>query len=107
MTFMDVRRPACCRCSRAVSGSWRASLVHVERRERRSGRAPFVSIMQPTDLQDRHDGAIAGRRDQTRNRGVFGQRRVRAGPFVKMDYTFDGGKRFLGRLICEGETDEV
>ena len=25
----------------------------------------------------------------------------------QMDYTFDGGKRFLGRLICEGETHEV
>jgi len=25
----------------------------------------------------------------------------------QMDYTFNRGKRFLGRLICEGETHEV
>ena len=39
-------------------------------------------MMQATDLRYRHDGAIAGRRDRTRNRRVFVQRQVRAGPFV-------------------------
>ena len=39
-------------------------------------------MMEATDLRDRHDGAVAGRRDRTRNRRVFVQRQVRAGPFV-------------------------
>jgi hypothetical protein len=39
-------------------------------------------MMQPTDLRDRHDGAITGRHDWTRNRRVFIQRQVRAGSFV-------------------------
>jgi hypothetical protein len=39
-------------------------------------------MMKPTDLGDRHDGAVAGRRDQTRNRRVLVQRKMSAGPFV-------------------------
>ena len=77
------RRPARCRCSRGVPGNRRASLGTCRRRGRCSGRAaPFVSIMKATDLRDCHDGAIAGRHDQTRNRRVFVQRKVRSGPFV-------------------------
>lgn len=62
-------------CSRAVPGR-RASLVMRRRRDERSGRAPFVPMMQATDLRDRHDGAIAGRCDQAGNRRVFVQRQV-------------------------------
>ena len=36
-------------------------------------RAPFVPMMQTTDLRDCHDGAIAGRHDWTRNRRIFVQ----------------------------------
>ena len=39
-------------------------------------------MMEATDVSDRHDVAIPGRRDRTRNRRVFVQRQVRAGPFV-------------------------
>src|SRR5229473_2917537 len=42
-----------------------------------SGGAPVVSMMTVTDIRDRHDGAVAGRRDRTRNRRVFVQRQVR------------------------------
>jgi hypothetical protein len=41
-----------------------------------SGRAPFVPMMEAPNLGDRHDGAIVGRRDQTRNRCVLVQRQV-------------------------------
>jgi hypothetical protein len=59
-----------------------ALLVTCRRRDERSSRATFVAVMQATDLGDRHDGAIAGRRDQTRYRRVLVQRQVSAGPFV-------------------------
>ena len=39
-------------------------------------------MMKATDLRDRHDGAIGGGCDQTRNRRVFVQRQVSTGPFV-------------------------
>jgi hypothetical protein len=39
-------------------------------------------MMKAADLRDRHDGASAGRRDRPRDRRVFVQRQVRAGPFV-------------------------
>jgi hypothetical protein len=49
-----------------------------------SGRAPFVAMMKAADLRDRHDGAVAERRDGTRDRRVFVfvQRQVRAGLFA-------------------------
>ncbi len=78
----DVRRPARCRYSTGVLGNRRASLITRRRLDGRSGRAPFVSMMKATDLRDSHGGAIAGRRDRTRNRRVFVQRQVRTGPFV-------------------------
>jgi hypothetical protein len=48
----------------------------------RSGRAAFVAMMEATDLRDRHDGAVVGRRDRTRNRRVSVQRQVRTGSMV-------------------------
>jgi hypothetical protein len=39
-------------------------------------------MMKATYLRNRHNGAIAGRRDRTRNRRVFVQRQVCAGLFV-------------------------
>jgi|HubBroStandDraft_6_1064221.scaffolds.fasta_scaffold3030585_1 hypothetical protein len=42
--------------------AWQARLARTRRRRAgRSGRAPFVSMMQAADLRDRHDGAIPGR----------------------------------------------
>src|SRR4029453_10551759 len=41
---------------------------------RRSGRTPFVAMMEATDLRDRDDCAIAGWHDSTMNRWVFVQR---------------------------------
>ena len=46
----------------------------------RSGRAPFVSMMEAADLWV--DAAIAGPGNRTRNRRVFVERQVRSGPFV-------------------------
>jgi hypothetical protein len=40
-------------------------------------------MMEAPDLRDRHNGVAVGERcDQTRNRRVFVERQVRAGPFV-------------------------
>lgn len=39
-----------------------------------SGRASLVPMMKATDLRDRHDVAVSGRRHRTRNRRVFVQR---------------------------------
>ena len=39
-------------------------------------------MMEATDLWNCHNGAITGRCDRTRNRRVFVQRQMRAGPFV-------------------------
>ena len=48
-----------------------------------SGRAAFVSTMEPADFRDRYDdGAVASRHDRPRNRRVFVQRQVRAGLVV-------------------------
>ena len=48
-----------------------------------SGRAAFVSTMEPADFRDRYDdGAVASRHDRPRNRRVFAKRQVRAGLFV-------------------------
>jgi hypothetical protein len=65
----------------AEGSAWPTRVARTGRGARRSGRA-FVSMMKPTDLWDRHDGAIAGRHDRTRNRRVLVQRQVSAGPFV-------------------------
>ena len=99
-------RPSSLPCSREVTGrgyrggrdlewasdGWRvvaaagqclpASVGYTRRGARRSGRAAFVSMMKPADLGDCDDGAIAGRREQSRNRRVLVQRQVSAGPFV-------------------------
>ena len=48
----------------------------------RSGRAPFVPMVEALDLGDRHDVAITGRRDRARNRRVLVERQVRSGSFV-------------------------
>jgi len=42
-----------------------------------SGCVPFVPVMKPADLRDRHD-ATSGRRDRARDRRVFVQRQVSA-----------------------------
>jgi hypothetical protein len=55
-------------CSAAVPGIWYASR---RRHDGRSGRAPFVPIMQATDLRDRRDGALVRWRDSPRNRRIF------------------------------------
>src|SRR5256885_8686597 len=52
------------------AGSWAWS------GNKRSGRAAFVTTMEATDVRDRHDGTLAGRRDRTRNRRVLIQRQV-------------------------------
>jgi hypothetical protein len=44
------------------------------RRDGRSGRAPFVSMMEATALRNRHDGAIAWRRDRAKDWRVLVQR---------------------------------
>jgi hypothetical protein len=46
------------------------------------GRAPLVSMMKTADLRDRNNGGVARRHDRSRNRRVFVQRQVRAGPLV-------------------------
>ena len=47
------------------------------RRDGPSGRAPFVPMVDTTDLRDRHDGAVTRRHDRTGNRRVFVQRQVK------------------------------
>ncbi len=81
-----------------VPGSQCAPLARVEAATGvHSGRAPFVPMMQATHLRDRHDGAIAGRHDRARNRRVFVQRQVRAGPFVVR--TIERHKLLQARLV--------
>jgi hypothetical protein len=41
-----------------------------------SGRLPFVPVMKPADLRDRHDATIARRGDRARDRDVLVQRQV-------------------------------
>jgi len=49
------------------------AVLDSRRARRRTGRAPFVSMVKATDLGNRHDGAIGGRDDRTWNRRVFVQ----------------------------------
>ena len=81
-TEIAIGRPTACVSLRQQGSAWPARVGCTHGGGRRSGRAAFVSMMKPTDLGDRHDGAVAGRRDQTRNRRVLVQRQVSAGPFV-------------------------
>ena len=81
--FTETRTAGVRRCSRGVA----AGLAPARARRAagapgRSGCAPLVSMVEAADLGDRHDVAIAGRRDRTRNRGVLVERQVRARPFV-------------------------
>jgi len=66
-----------------------AALVRVEpARDWRLGRAPFVTMMETANLGDRHDEAIAGRHDPTRNgRFLSGSRdwRGTSATFVTVD----------------------
>src|SRR6266511_6002126 len=39
-------------------------------------RAAYVSVVQPTDLRNGHDLAVARRRDQLRDGGIFAERQV-------------------------------
>ena len=89
---LAVGRLAFCRGSRTVAGGARRSCVSSRRRDGRSGRAPFVSMMEATDLRDRHDGATAGRRDRTRNRRIFVQRFLRLVPY-REDFELERGAR--------------
>ena len=89
--------------SKTVPRSRCAPLVRVGPwRDGGSGRAAFVSVMKTTDLRNRHDSAVAGRRDRTRNRRVFVQRQVRTGPFVVR--TIEGHQPLQARLV---EDDHV
>jgi hypothetical protein len=49
---------------------------------RRAWTLPRFSSTLPPDLRDCHYSAVGERRDQTRNRRVFVERQVRAGPFA-------------------------
>ena len=50
--------------------------------EARSGRAPFVPMVEASDLGDRYDVAITGRHDRTGNRRVLLQTQMGARLFV-------------------------
>jgi hypothetical protein len=63
----------------------------------RSGRASFISMVEATDLRDRHNGAVTRRHDRTRNRRVLVQRQVRAGPFEVR--TVEGHQLFQARFV--------
>jgi hypothetical protein len=63
----------------------------------RSGGAPFVAMMKATHFWNRHDDAIVGRRDRTRNQRVFVQRQVRAGSL--MVRTIGGHQPLQARLV--------
>jgi hypothetical protein len=69
-TFTEGQTAGSCHRSGALPGIRYASR---RRHDGRSGRAPFVPIMQATDLRDRHDGALGRWRDSTRNRRIFVQ----------------------------------
>ena len=52
---------------------WPRKCLGAGARDRSLGRAPFVAMMETTDLRDGHDGASAGRCDRTMDRRVFVQ----------------------------------
>src|SRR5713101_4670436 len=79
----EIRRLACCGAAGSSERSLRAARTHqAGRADARSGRAPFVAMMQAPYLGDRHDDASVQRRDRTRNRRVLVERQMCAGPFV-------------------------
>jgi hypothetical protein len=98
--FERMRRVGSAETFATLHGTWTAGVKNVaagpclsvggrrssnssRRRDGRSGRAAFVSMMEAADLRDcHHGGAVASRRDRTRNWRVFVQRQMRAGPFV-------------------------
>ncbi len=45
-------------------------------RQRVLRRAAYVSVVQPTDLRNGHDLAVARRRDQSRDGRIFAERQV-------------------------------
>ena len=73
----EVGRLACRRSSRSLPANQRqsasAARARGARRAGRSGGAPFVSVMEATDLRDGDDGAFAGWPDRPMNRRVFVQ----------------------------------
>ena len=62
-------------------------------------------MMETANLRDRDDGAIAGGHDGTRNRRVFVQRQVRAGPFVVR--TITGHQPLQSRLAKHDDVIET
>jgi hypothetical protein len=91
---------ACCRLQQgaAVFGSRCAvRAVKAWQRDGPSGRAPLVPMMETADLRDSNDGAVTRRHDRTRNRRVFVQRQVRAGPFEVR--TIEGHQPFQARFV--------
>src|ERR1700687_2441167 len=69
-TFTEGPTAGSCHRRGALPGIRNASR---QRHDGRSGRAPFVPIMQATELRARNDGALARWRDSTRNRRIFVQ----------------------------------